>query len=91
MVINIQFSISQFETLIFFLSSKFPIQPKGEKKPTEKKPAEEKKSTFAEKAPAQKKAKVGKKLPKESSSVAGDKKKRNKKRLEPTRSIFSKF
>jgi histone H2B len=55
------------------------MAPKGEKKP-----AEEKKSTVAEKVPAEKKPKAGKKLPKEGGgSVAGDKKKkRNKKSVE---------
>jgi len=73
MVINLQFPNSQFETLILFLSFKFPIHsmaPKGEKKPTEKKPAEEKKSTVAEKAPAEKKPKARMKFRKESGSAA---------------------
>jgi len=48
------------------------MAPKGEKKPTEKNPAEEKKSTVAEKAPAEKKSIAGKKLRKgkESGSAA---------------------
>ncbi|XP_050899296.1 probable histone H2B.1 [Lathyrus oleraceus] len=54
-----------------------------EKKPAEKKPVEEKKSTIAEKAPAEKKPKAGKKLPKDGGAAAGDKKKkRNKKSVE---------
>ncbi|XP_058753134.1 probable histone H2B.1 [Vicia villosa] len=54
-----------------------------EKKPAEKKPVEEKKSTVAEKAPAEKKPKAGKKLPKDGGAAAGDKKKkRNKKSVE---------
>ncbi|CAL5191796.1 unnamed protein product [Lathyrus oleraceus] len=59
------------------------MAPKGEKKPAEKKPVEEKKSTVAEKSPAEKKPKAGKKLPKEAGAAAGDKKKkRNKKSVE---------
>jgi len=61
------------------------MAPKGEKKPTEKKLAEEKKSTVDEKAPAEKKPKARMKFRKESGSAAGD-----KKRLEPTRSSSSK-
>ncbi|XP_050876581.1 probable histone H2B.1 [Lathyrus oleraceus] len=54
-----------------------------EKKPAEKKPVEEKKSTIAEKSPAEKKPKAGKKLPKDGGAAAGDKKKkRNKKSVE---------
>ncbi|KAK8295916.1 hypothetical protein V6Z11_D05G089800 [Gossypium hirsutum] len=51
------------------------MAPKAEKKPAEKKPAEDKK---AEKAPTEKKPRAEKKLPKE----AGDKKKRPKKSVE---------
>ncbi|KAI5405284.1 Histone H2B, variant 3 [Lathyrus oleraceus] len=71
------------------------MAPKGEKKIAEKKPAEEKKSTVAEKAPAEKKPKAGKKLPKDGGAAAGKKlpkdggaaagdkkKKRNKKNVE---------
>ncbi|CAN6704116.1 unnamed protein product [Malus baccata var. baccata] len=61
------------------------------KKPTEKKPAEEKKSTVAEKAPAEKKPKAGKKLPKEAGAAAGGKKKkRSKKSVHPNIGISSK-
>ena len=49
----------------------------------EKKPAEEKKSTVGDKAPAEKKPKAGKKLPKEGGAGGeGKKKKRNKKSVE---------
>ncbi|XP_003539691.2 probable histone H2B.1 [Glycine soja] len=55
-----------------------------EKKPAEKKPVEEKKSTVGDKAPAEKKPKAGKKLPKEGGAggEGGKKKKRNKKSVE---------
>ncbi|CAI9268541.1 unnamed protein product [Lactuca saligna] len=58
--------------------------PKAEKKPAEKKLAEEKKVVVTEKAPAEKKPKAGKKLPKESGAGAADKKKkkRSKKNVE---------
>ncbi|KAI8013368.1 hypothetical protein LOK49_LG05G01195 [Camellia lanceoleosa] len=44
----------------------------AEEKPAEKKLAEEKKSTVAEKAQAEKKPKAGKKLPKKGRAAAGD-------------------
>ncbi|KAJ0020483.1 histone H2B.3-like [Pistacia vera] len=52
----------------------------------EKKPAEEKKTTVAEKAPAEKKPKAGKKLPKE--AAAGDKKKKRAKKGTETYKIY---
>ncbi|CAI9268544.1 unnamed protein product [Lactuca saligna] len=57
--------------------------PKAEKKPAEKKLAEEKKVVVTEK-PREKKPKAGKKLPKESGAGAADKKKkkRSKKNVE---------
>nr|POF06706.1 histone h2b [Quercus suber] len=57
-------------------------------KPAEKKPAEEKKSTVAEKAPAEKKPKAGKKLPKEGGAGAGDKKKKRVKKSVETYKIY---
>ncbi|KAE9616624.1 putative transcription factor Hap3/NF-YB family [Lupinus albus] len=59
------------------------MAPKAEKKPAEKKPVEEKKSTVAEKSsPAEKKPKAGKKLPKEGAASIDKKKKKNKKSVE---------
>ncbi|KAH9661322.1 Histone H2B.7 [Citrus sinensis] len=52
----------------------------------EKKPAEEKKTPVAEKAPAEKKPKAGKKLPKE--AAAGDKKKKRTKKSIETYKIY---
>ncbi|KAE8734852.1 Histone H2B.6 [Hibiscus syriacus] len=57
------------------------MAPKAEKKPAEKKPAEDKK---AEKAPAEKKPRAEKKLPKE----AGDKKKKRSKKSVETYKIY---
>ncbi|XP_020234074.1 probable histone H2B.1 [Cajanus cajan] len=56
------------------------MAPKVEKKPQEKKPTEEKKSTVGEKAPA----KAGKKLPKE----GGEKKKKRSKKNVETYKIY---
>lgn len=62
------------------------MAPKQEKKLAEKRPAgdkmEEKKSSVAEKGPAEKKPKAGKKLPKDSGASADKKKKRVKKSTE---------
>ena len=55
------------------------MAPKGEKKPAEKKPVEEKMSTIAEKTHVEKKPKAGKKLPKDGGAAAGDKKKKSNK------------
>ncbi|KAB2028275.1 hypothetical protein ERO13_D05G087800v2 [Gossypium hirsutum] len=57
------------------------MAPKAEKKPAEKKPAEDKK---AEKAPTEKKPRAEKKLPKE----AGDKKKKRPKKSVETYKIY---
>ncbi|TQD69112.1 hypothetical protein C1H46_045356 [Malus baccata] len=64
------------------------MAPKVEKKPTKKKPAEEKKSTVVEKAPAEKKPKAGKKLPKEAGAAAGGKKKKRLKKSVETYKIY---
>ncbi|KAK3443865.1 histone H2B [Eucalyptus grandis] len=59
------------------------MAPKAEKKPAEKKPADDKK---AEKAPAEKKPRAEKKLPKEAGSA--DKKKKKAKRSVETYKIY---
>ncbi|THF99766.1 hypothetical protein TEA_005403 [Camellia sinensis var. sinensis] len=59
-----------------------------EEKPSERKPAEEKKSTVAEKASAEKKPKAGKKLLKEGRAAAGDKKKKRSKKSIETYKIY---
>ncbi|KAF7121131.1 hypothetical protein RHSIM_Rhsim13G0085200 [Rhododendron simsii] len=64
------------------------MAPKAEKKPAEKKPAEEKKTAAAEKAPAEKKPKAGKKLPKDASAAAGEKKKKRSKKSVETYKIY---
>ncbi|TMW97239.1 histone H2B.3-like [Solanum lycopersicum] len=63
------------------------MAPKAEKKPAEKKPAAEK-TPLAEKSPAEKKPKAGKKLPKDSSAAAGDKKKKRSKKAVETYKIY---
>ncbi|KAK7243660.1 hypothetical protein RIF29_38468 [Crotalaria pallida] len=62
---------------------------KVEKKPAEKKPSKEKKSTIAEKAPPmEKNSKAGKKLPTDAASGAGDKKKKRSKKSVETYKIY---
>ncbi|KAJ4976801.1 hypothetical protein NE237_001907 [Protea cynaroides] len=64
------------------------MAPRSEKKPAEKKPAVEKKSSaVAEKAPAEKKPKAEKRLPKDG-SAAGDKKKKRTKKAGETYKIY---
>ncbi|KAL6577340.1 Histone H2B.3 [Orobanche minor] len=68
-----------------------PKAAAADKKPAEKKPAEEKKTVAAEKAPAEKKPKAGKKLPKEgagAAAAAGDKKKKRMKKSVETYKIY---
>ncbi|KAL6575799.1 Histone H2B.3 [Orobanche hederae] len=67
-----------------------PKAAAADKKPAEKKPAEEK-TVAAEKAPAEKKPKAGKKLPKEgagAAAAAGDQKKKRMKKSVETYKIY---
>ncbi|KAF8039502.1 hypothetical protein BT93_B1890 [Corymbia citriodora subsp. variegata] len=61
------------------------MAPKAEKKPAEKKPADDKK---AEKGPAEKKPRAEKKLPKEAGGSGADKKKKKAKRSVETYKIY---